>query len=183
MTAITTLLILAALAAGCSIFGGSSSSGSVNDTKKKGLTATAMCQLLGHPEFESKFPYDGKGCSGSTTFGAKDMRPGPSDTDRRASFSYAVIGENDTISRIMLNMSKRPDGSSFFAAEANAVAKMISGQPLPKELDEAISAPLPASGGLAGYGDAFTTTGQVGAAKVELIKRNSDQGFSLTFQF
>ena len=175
--------ILTASGIACSIFGGSNSNGVSNDGKKKGPSASSVCQTLAHPTFESTFPYDGKGCSGSTTFGAKDMRAGPPDTDRRAAFSYAVIGENDTITKIMLNMSKRPDGGAFFAAEANAVAKMINGQPLPKELDEAIVAPLPASGGLAGYGDAFTTTGQVGNAKVELVKRNSDQGFSLTFQF
>jgi hypothetical protein len=175
--------ILASSAIACSMFGGANSNGSSNAAITKGPTATSVCQILAQPTFESSFPYDGKGCSGSTAFGAKDTRAGSYQPDNRPSFSYAVIGENDKISKIMLNMSRRPDGGAFFATEANMVAKMINGQPLPKELDDAIAAPLPASGGLAGYGDAFTTTGQVGGAKAELVKRNSDQGYSLTFQF
>ena len=80
-------------------------------------------------------------------------------------------------------MSKRPDGATFFAATGNSVAKMINGQPLPKEIEEAITGPLPATGGLAGYGDRFTTNAVVGNAKVELVCTNSDSGFTLTFQF
>lgn len=80
-------------------------------------------------------------------------------------------------------MSRRPDGATFFTAQGNAVAKLIAGQPLPKEIEEAITAPLPATGGLAGYGDRFTTNAVAGTAKVELVRTNSDQGFTLTFQF
>ncbi len=176
-------IILSNFAVACGIFGNSNSNGSVNDANQKLVSPLSVCQILAEPKFESTFPFDGKSCSGGTTFGAKDMRAGPSETDKRASFSYSVYAENDAISTISLNMTKRPDGVAFFAAEANAVAKMISGQPLPKELENAIAAPLPASGGISSYGDAFKTTGRVGAAKVELIKRNSDQGFSLRFQF
>lgn len=80
-------------------------------------------------------------------------------------------------------MSRRPDGVVFFTAEGNAVAKMIYGQSLPKEIEEAITAPLPASGGVAGYGDRFTTNAVVGNANLELIRTNSDNGFTSTFQF
>ena len=170
-----TALILTGFAVSCSMFGGSSSnSGSNGQKTAKGLAATPICQMLAHPDFESKFPYDGKGCSGSTTFGAKDMRTGPSDTDTRASFSYAVIGENDKVEKIMLNMSKRQDGGGLLAAEAAAVAKMIDGQPLPKEIETALSEPF----------STYTRRDQdwkIGDVKVNLF-RTSDQT-RLTFNF
>lgn len=164
---------------GCKMLGGeATSTNGSNDTKTtKGVSATKICQMLAHPSFESGFAYDGKGCSGSTYFGAKDIRIASYETDMRPSFSYGVIGENDAIEKIMLFMSKRPDGAAFFAAEADAVAKMINGQPLPKEIEDAIKGPLSTSGGN------FTTRSQIGNAEVELDRSNTDGRFSLTFQF
>ena len=168
-------LILTGFAISCSMFGGSNANSNSNAGKAtKGLAATAVCQLLAHPDFESKFPYDGKGCSGSTTFGARDMRTRPSETDTRAAFSYAVIGENDKIERIMLSMSNHQGGAGLLAAEATMVAKMIDGQPLPKEIENAVNASY----------SAYTSRSQdwkIGDVKVNLF-RTSDSTM-LSFEF
>jgi hypothetical protein len=169
--------VLAAVGIGCSMLGGGADTAS-NSKSGKGFSAEQVCQLLAHPEFENKSSYNGESCSGSTYFGAKDAPAG-----NRSAFSYYVLGDKDTVQKINLSMSRRPDGTTFFAAQGNAVTKMISGQPLPKEIEDAITAILPASGGLAGYGDRFTTSAVAGNAKVELVRTNSDQGFTLTFQF
>lgn len=172
--------VVAAVGIGCSMLGGGDNTTS-NSKSAKGLSAAAVCQVLAHPEFENKYPYNGEACSGSTYFGAKDTRVGSYESDTRAAFSYSVLGENDKIERITLNMSKRPDGATFFAATGDSVAKMISGQPLPKEIQDAITGPTFA--GATGYGDRATTNGVVGNAKVELVRTNRDNGFTLTFQF
>lgn len=148
------------------------------DTKNgKAVSATKICQTLAQPSFESRQEYNGAACSGSTYFGARDTRVGPSDTDTRPAFSYSVLGENDVIDRVNLNMTGRADGGQFFAAQADAVAKMINGQPMPKEISDAITAPLSTSGG------DFTTTSKIGDVKVDLVRSSTNNGYRLTFQF
>ena len=168
------LFLLIAASIGCKMLGGGSNTNSNGGVKTmKGIPAVKICQLLAHPSFESKFPYDGQGCSGSTYFGARDSRTASYETDNRPSFSYAAIGEQDLITKVQLFMSKRPDGAEFFAAEGDAVAKLINGQPLPNEIRNAITSP----------GIGFTTTSQVGNAKVELIRSATDSKFDLSFKF
>ena len=168
------LFLLIAASIGCKMLGGGSNPNFPGGVKTlKGIPAVKICQLLAHPSFESKFPYDGQGCSGSTYFGAKDSRTASYETDNRPSFSYAAIGEQDLITKVQLFMSKRPDGAEFFAAEGDAVVKLINGQPLPNEIRNAITSPY----------SGFTTTSQVGNAKVELIRSATDSKFDLSFQF
>ena len=95
----------------------------------------------------------------------------------RPAFSYAAIGEQGVITKVMLTMTKRPDGAQFFLSEGNAVAKMINGQPLPREIEDAITGPLSTLGG------DFTTTSKIDKAKVELVRSNTDSRFYLTFEF
>ena len=176
---ILALVFLTGASLGCKMLGGGSTQTNSADSAKsaKGIPAAQICQLLAHPSFESRFPYDGKGCSGSTYFGVRDTRTASYETDMRPSFSYGAMGEQDLITKVHLFMSKRPDGAEFFATEGDAVAKLINGQPLPNEIRNAITAPLFASGG------DFTTTSQVGNAKVELVRSNTDSRFSLSFEF
>ena len=168
------LFLLIAASIGCKMLGVGSNT-NTNDGPKtmKGIPAAKICQLLAHPSFESKFPYNGQSCSGSTYFGARDSRTASYETDNRPSFSYAAIGEQDLVTKVQLSMSKRPDGAEFFAAEGDAVAKLINGQPLPNEIRNAITSPYVG----------FTATSQVGNAKVELIRSATDSKFDLSFQF
>lgn len=160
------------------MLGGGTQKNAAGDAKNlKGIPAGPICQMLAHPSFENRSPYNGEACAGSTYFGARDMRTASYETDTRPSFSYAAIGEQDVITKVRLNMTKRPDGAEFFAAEGDAVAKLINGQPLPDEIRTAITAPLSASGGN------FTTTSQVGNAKVELVRSATDNRYSLSFDF
>lgn len=164
------------------IFGCSASvtknAGDGKDAKNlKGIPATEICRMLAHPSFESRHEYDGASCSGSTYFGAKDTRTASYETDLRPAFSYAAIGEQGVIKKVTLTMSKREDGAQFFLTEASAVAKMIDGQPLPKDIESAITGPLSTSGG------EFKTTSQMGNATVELRRTNTDSRFYLSFQF
>jgi hypothetical protein len=176
---ILALFLLIAASVGCKMLGGGSSQkNGGSDTKNaKGLPAAQICQMLAHPSFEKRFPYDGNGCSGSTTFGARDTRTASYETDTRPSFSYAAIGEQNVITKVRLNMTNRADGAEFFAAEGDAVAKLINGQPLPNEIKNAITSPLFTTGG------DFTTTSKVGNAKVELVRSATDSRFSLSFDF
>jgi len=153
-------LILASSVIACKMFGGSNSNGISTDAKKKGPTATAVCQMLAHPDFEDKSPYDGKNCSGNHSFGAG------------ASFSYFVASDNDTIQMIRLIMSgDRPEVVTFFVAEANAVAKMINGEPLPEAIEKQIKY----------IGAASKITREIGHVNVEFERY--DTSTSLTFEF
>jgi hypothetical protein len=176
---VAALFLLTCASLGCKMLGGGSSQkNGGSDTKNaKGLPAAQICQLLAHPSFENRSPYDGQGCSGSTAFGATDTRTASYETDNRPSFSYAAIGEHDLITKVHLSMTKRPDGAEFFAAEGDAVAKLINGQPLPNEIRNAITSPLFTTGG------DFTTTSKVGNANVELVRSATDNRFSLSFDF
>ena len=175
---ILALLVLTAASLGCNMLGGGGQKNSAGDTKNSnGIPANAICQMLAHPSFEQRSPYSGQGCSGGTYFGARDTRTASYETDTRPSFSYAAIGEQDVITRVLLSMSKRPDGAEFFAAQGDAVAKLINGQALPDEIRKAITGPLFTTGG------DFTTTSQVGNAKVELVRSATDSRYSLSFVF
>lgn len=172
------VLILSGFALSCSMFGGANSNGGSNAGKtKKGVSAISVCQVLAQPTYENKFPYDGKGCSGSTFFGAKDTRAGSYETDSRPSFSYFATGEDETITKVVLNMSKRPDGAAFFLATGNSVAKAINGQPLPKEIEDSINGPMSTLGG------DVTISSKSGDARVELVRSNIDSKFRLSFEF
>lgn len=170
-TMILSLFLLISASVGCKMLGGGTSNTNGGTKTMKGIPADKICPLLAHPSFESRFPYDGNGCSGSTTFGS-----GASGA-ARASFSYAAIGEQNVITKVRLFMTNRPDGAEFFAAEGDAVAKMINGQPLPNEIKNAITSPLFTTGG------DFTTNSQIGNAKVELVRSATENRFSLSFDF
>ena len=176
---ILTLVFLIGASPGCNMPGGESARKNGADDAKtaKSIPATQICQTLAHPSFENRSPYNGQSCSGSTFFGARDTRTGPSETDTRPAFSYAAIGEQDAITSVRLSMSKRADGAEFFAAQGDAVAKLINGQPLPNEIRNAITSPLAASGG------DFTTASQIGNAKVKLVRSAADSRFDLSFEF
>ena len=179
---ILALTFLMSASLGCKMLGGGSTqTNGAGETKNaKGIPASQICQLLAHPSFENKFPYNGQSCSGSTYFGARDTRTASYEPDTRPSFSYAAIGEQDLITKVRLSMSKRPDGAEFFATEGDAVAKLINGQPLPAEIRNSIIAQR-GSGGL--LGPKSTTTSQIGNAKVELVRSDTDDSFDLTFEF
>ena len=170
-----TFLIAASL--GCKLLGSGTANTNSDANKAKGLPATTICQMLAQPSFESRSEYNGASCSGSTYFGVKDTRTASYETDMRPAFSYAAIGEQGVITKVILTMTKRPDGAQLFMAEAEAVARMIDNQPLPKEIEDGISGSLPTTGGN------FTTTAKVGAANVELVRSNTDSRFYLTFEF
>ena len=173
---VAVLIVLLAANVGCKMLGGSSVKKSGADsTTAKGLPADQICLALAHPSFESNSGYNGEACSGSTSFGARDTRTASYETDLRPSFSYSAIGEGGVITKVNLNMSKRSDGAEFFAAEAETVAKMINGEPLPQELRSAILSPVPMGGS--------TTNVEIGNAKAELIRNAADNTFRLTFQF
>lgn len=169
---ILALLLLIGASVGCKMLGSGTSNTNSGTKTTKGIPADTICPLLAHPRFENRFPYDGNGCSGSTTFGA-----GASGTAPSPSFSYAAIGEQNLITKVRLTMTNRPDGAEFFAAEGDAVAKLINGQPLPNEIKNAIASPLFATGG------DFTTTSTVGNAKVELVRSAAESKFRLSFDF
>jgi len=95
----------------------------------------------------------------------------------RPAFSYAAIGEQGVITKVILSMTKRPDGAQLFVTEAEAVARFINNQPLPREIENGINGSLPTSGG------DFTTTSRIDNAKVELVRSNTDSRFYLTFEF
>ena len=174
---ILALIFLTGASLGCRMFGGGSSS-NINDSVKtmKGIPADKICTALAHPNFESRFPYDGQGCSGSTYFGVRDTRTASYESDTRPAFSYGAIGEQGVITKIHLSMTKRPDGAQLFLAEAQSVARMINNQPLPKEIEDAINSAPPMSGD-------FTTTSQIGNAKVEMVRSSADNRFRLSFEF
>jgi hypothetical protein len=169
---ILALFLLIGASVGCRMLGGGTSNTNTSTKTMKGIPADKICTLLAHPRFENRFPYDGNGCSGSTTFGAA-----ASGTVKGASFSYAAIGEQNLITKVRLFMSNRPDGADFFAAEGDAVANLINGQPLPNEIKNAITSPLFTTGG------DFTTTSKVGDAKVELVRSATESKFHLSFDF
>jgi hypothetical protein len=173
------LIFLLGASLGCKMLGGGTTDkkGADDPKNKKGIPATQICQMLAHPSFENNSAYNGAGCSGSTYFGIRDTRTASYETDMRPAFSYGVIGEQGVITKVILSMTKRPDGAQFFLSEADAVARMINGQPLPKEIENAIVSPLLTSGG------EFTTTSQIGNARVELVRSSSDSKFYLSFQF
>ncbi|HYJ87472.1 MAG TPA: hypothetical protein VEW46_15535 [Pyrinomonadaceae bacterium] len=173
---LTLLVISLALTFGCSA-SGKKALGSTDAKDRKGIPATQICQMLAHPSFESRSEYDGAGCSGSTYFGAKDIRTASYETDIRPSFGYAALGEQGEIKKVILTMSKRPDGTDFFINRANAVAKMINDEPLPKELETDITAPLST------LANDYSRTWQIGNATVELKRTKTDSGFYLSFQF
>src|ERR1044071_8609722 len=79
--------VLVAANMGCTKSGTGTTGNSEADGTKKGkaVTATQICQTLAQPSFESRQQYNGTACSGSTYFGARDPRGGPSDTDTRPS--------------------------------------------------------------------------------------------------
>ena len=164
---------------GCKMLGGGTSNTNSTDSTKamKGIPAAQICQKLAHPSFENRSEYDGAGCSGSTYFGVKDTRTASYETDMRPSFSYAGVGDQGVINKVMLSMSKRPDGAEFFVAEADAVARMINDQPLPKEIESAITGPLST------LDNRFNKTWKIGNVTVELDRTNTDSRFYLTFQF
>lgn len=175
---IVALLVLTAASLGCNMLGGGTQKNTAADTKNsKGIPANTICQVLAHSSFEQRSPYNGQNCSGGTYFGARDTRTASYETDTRPSFSYLAMGEQDLITKVRLNMTKRPDGAEFFAAEGDAVAKLINGQPLPDEIRKAITAPLFTTGG------DFTTRSQVGNAGVELVRSATDSRYSLSFDF
>lgn len=168
------LLVLTAASLGCNMLGGGTQKDSAADTKNsKGIPANTICQALAHPSFENRSPYNGQSCSGSTVFGARDTRTASYEPDTRPSFSYVAMGEQDVITKVRLTMTRRPDGAEFFAAEGDAVAKLINGQPLPTEIRNAITAPLAN----------FTTTSRVGNAGVELVLSTTESTYSLSFNF
>jgi hypothetical protein len=172
-----TLLASLLLLFGCSALGTKKAGGSQDAKNTKGIAASQICSLLANPRFETRFDYDGASCSGSTYFGVRDSRTASYETDLRPAFSYAAIGDQGTITRISLAMTKREDGAEFFLAEANSVALLIHDQPLAKEMEDAITGSLPATGG------DFTTTSQVGNARAELVRSNTDKRFHLEFRF
>lgn len=176
---ILTLVFLIGAGPGCNTPGGESARKNGADDAKtsKSIPATQICQTLAHPSFENRSPYNGQSCSGSTFFGAKDTRTGSYEADSRPAFSYAAIGEQDAITSVRLSMSKRADGAEFFAAQGDAVVRLINGQPLPNEIRNAITAPLAASGG------DLTTTSQIGGARVVLTRSSTDSRFGLSFEF
>ena len=169
---ILALFLLVGASVGCKMLGGGTSNTNSGTKTMNGIPADKICTLLAHPDFENRFPYDGNGCSGSTTFGA-----GASGAAHSPSFSYAAIGEQNLITKVRLFMSNRPDGADFFAAEGDAVANLINRQPLPNEIKNAITSPLFTTGG------DFTTTSKVGNAKVELIRSATESKFHLSFDF
>ena len=173
---LTLLVISLLLTFGCSA-SGKKAAGITDAKDRKGIPATQICQMLAHASFESRSEYDGAGCSGSTYFGAKDIRTASYETDVRPSFSYAAIGEDGEIRKVILTMSKRPDGVDFFISRADVVAKMINDQPLPKEIETDIKAPLST------LSSEFSRTWQIGNATVELKRANTDSRVSLSFQF
>jgi hypothetical protein len=148
--------------------------GSTDAKNRKALSATQVCQMLAHPSFESRSEYNGTACSGSTYFGAADIRKAAYETDMRPSFSYAAFGEQGEIKRVFLSMSKRPDGAAFFITQADAVAKLVNDEPLPKEIETDITAPLSTD---------YSRTWQIGNATVELKRTKTDSTFYLNFQF
>jgi hypothetical protein len=171
---ILSLAVLISASLGCKMLGGGTQKDSAADTKNsKGIPANAICQMLAHPSFENRSPYNGQSCSGSTFFGARDTRTASYEPDTRPSFSYVAMGEQDVITKVRLTMTKRLDGAEFFAAEGDAVAKLINGQALPDEIRNAITAPL----------SNFTTTSRVGNAGVELVLSATDSRYSLSFDF
>lgn len=171
------LAAAAMLSANC---GGVLSGDSGSNKSAKSISPETMCNVLAQPAYESNSPFNGTACSGSTTFGARDMRTASYETDARASFSYAVFANGEKIERISLNMSKRPDGGEFFAAVGDSVAKAINGQPLPEKIRQAISAPLSTGGLVVGN---VTIADKVGAAGVELERSPTDNRYSMTFKF
>lgn len=156
---------------------GKKATGNTDAKDRKGIPATEICQRLAHPSFESRAEYDGSGCSGSTHFGAKDIRTASYETDMRPSFSYAAIGDQGEIKKIILTMSKRPDGAPFFITQADAVAKLVNDQPLPKEIETDITAPLST------LANDYSRTWKIGNATVELNRSNTDSKLHLSFQF
>ena len=171
------LIVLISASLACKMFGGETANTNSDAKTTKGIPAAKICPLLAHPSFESNSTYNGAGCSGSTYFGVRDTRTASYETDLRPAFSYGAIGEQGVITKVILSMTKRPDGAQFFLSEADAVARMINGQPLPKEIENAISGSSPTSGG------DFTTTSKIDNAKVELVRSNTDSRFYLTFEF
>jgi hypothetical protein len=171
------LIFLIGASLGCKMFGGGTANTNSDAKTTRGIPAAQICQMLAHPSFENNSAYNGAGCSGSTYFGLRDTRTASYETDIRPAFSYGAIGEQGVITKVILSMTKRPDGAQFFLSEADAVARMINGQPLPKEIENAITGSLPTSGG------DFTTTSKIDKAKVELVRSNTDSRFYLTFEF
>ena len=171
------LIFLTGTSLGCRMFGGRSSS-STNDGAQtmKGIPADKICPVLAHPKFEENFPYNGQACSGATYFGAPDTRTASYESDTRPAFSYSALGEQGVITRINLSMTRRQDAAQFFLAEAQLVARVISDQPLPGEIENAINGAPPLSGD-------FTTTSKIGNAKVEMVRSSADNRFLLTFKF
>jgi hypothetical protein len=174
---ILALVFLIGANLGCKMLGGGTANTNSDAKTAKGIPADKICQLLADPGFENNSAYNGAGCSGSTYFGVKDNRTASYETDLRPAFSYGAIGEQGVITKVTLSMTKRPDGAQFFLAKADAVARMINGQPLPKEIENAITGPL------SGLGGDFTTTSKIENAKFELVRSNTDNRFYLSFEF
>jgi hypothetical protein len=170
------------LASGCSASGtgdAGDASAAGNMKNAKGVAPAKICQMLADPVFESRFEYNGSSCSGSTHFGTKDTRTMSSATDMRPAFSFLASGDQDAVNRVALSMSKRDDDAArqFFLTEAHAVARMIGDQPLPKDIESAITAPLSTSGG------EFKTASKLGNATVELRRSATDSLMYLSFAF
>jgi hypothetical protein len=170
-------VVLIGASLGCKMLGGGAgNTNGTSDTKaKKGLAPKEICALLDDPLFETRSPYDGSGCSGGTSFGVRDTRTGSYETDTRPHYSLAATGDADEVNRVMLLLTRRDDVAArqMYVTTADTIARMINNQPLPTEIESAITGPP---------GD-FNRTWQIGNAKVELDRTSAENKFYLTFQF
>ena len=178
--------ILAALAGCGGAVGGTNlnANGAGNLKKTNGFDPAQICGLLKDPVFETRDykPPTASGCRGETYFGTEKSSQPDSKSDRRPHFSFQAYGDKqDTVSVVDISMYYRDDvaGRDFFMTEAHTIARMISDQPLPKEIEYALTQPL-SSYLKSGEAQSFKEF-QLGNAKVQMGR--SENGVSLSFTY
>ena len=184
-SAVIAMILLVSIGLGCRMLGGTDRANKDNrsGTEKKGLAPAAACALINDPVFEERKKYmqqasgEGYDCSGATHFGLKNPNGPQSLNDPRPGYSYYVLGNKDVAENVFLSMSGRNDSAAqnLFVVQANAVAMMINQQPLPSEIESAITGSY--------LGASTTREWTIGAAKVELFRASAGDVMSLKFKF
>lgn len=109
-------------------------------TTVKGIPADQLCRMTEDPVFTERSRRDDD-CDADLYFGAKNTAAYGDKSS--PGFNFQSAGKDGMVYHVLLTMSPRTDAQAlqFFATEAGTVSRLIDGQPLPKEIEAAITDP------------------------------------------
>lgn len=109
-------------------------------TTVKGIPTDTLCRMTEDPVFTERSRRDDD-CDADLYFGAKNTAAYGDKSS--PGFNFQSAGKDGMVYHVLLTMSPRSDAPSlqFFATEAGTVSRLIDGQPLPQEIEAAITDP------------------------------------------